>query len=95
MNTIKKDDKYNQLLSKIDKAYFKTKQNAIQAINFELISAYWNIGKYIIEYEQKGNIKAGYGDKLIIQLSRDLKLKHGKGFSKSNYETILCKISKN
>ena len=49
-----------------------------------MVKAYWNIGSYIVKYEQKGKIKADYGDKLILQLSQDLKLKYGKGFSKSN-----------
>ncbi len=75
---------YNKLLSKIGSTYIQAKENAITEVNIELVKAYWNIGSYIIEYEQKGKIKADYGDKLILQLSSDLKLKHGKGFSKSN-----------
>ena len=37
-----------------------------------------------VEYEQHGNEKAEYGSSLLTNLSRDLKLKFGKGFSKSN-----------
>lgn len=49
-----------------------------------MLNAYWEIGKYIIEYEQKGEIKAVYGSKLLLQMSKDLILRFGKGFSRSN-----------
>ncbi len=75
---------YNKLLSKIGNTFTQAKENATISINVELVKAYWNIGSYIVKYEQKGKIKADYGDKLILQLSQDLKLKYGKGFSKSN-----------
>ena len=42
------------------------------------------IGQHIVEFEQGGNTKAEYGDKLLERLSKDLSLKHGKGFSLSN-----------
>lgn len=62
----------------------KARDNAVKYVNAELVKAYWNIGNNIVEYEQKGYIKAEYGEKLILELSKDLKLKYGKGFSKSN-----------
>lgn len=49
-----------------------------------MVETYWNIGKYIIEFEQKGKIKAEYGKKLLLRLSKDLKLRLGKGYSRSN-----------
>ena len=49
-----------------------------------MVETYWNIGKYIIEFEQKGNIKAEYGKQLLVRLSKDLKLRLGKGYSRSN-----------
>ena len=38
----------------------------------------------IVEFEQGGNAKAKYGDKLLINLSKDLTRLKGKGFSRSN-----------
>ncbi len=49
-----------------------------------MVETYWNIGKYIVEFEQKGNIKAEYGKQLLVRLSKDLKLRLGKGYSRSN-----------
>lgn len=52
--------------------------------NTILVETYWKIGERIVEYEQKGGEKAEYGTKLLTRLSKDLRLRHGKGFSKSN-----------
>jgi len=37
-----------------------------------------------VEFEQGGKIRAEYGKALLSTLSRDLTLRHGKGFSRSN-----------
>jgi len=84
MNRIEKNSTYTKLIDNIGNEYLKARDNAVKYINAELVKAYWNIGNNIVEYEQKGNIKAEYGEKLILELSKDLKLKYGKGFSKSN-----------
>lgn len=44
----------------------------------------WNIGKYIVEFEQNGNARAEYGSQLIPLLSKDLTLRLGSGYSRSN-----------
>ncbi|WP_407833165.1 DUF1016 N-terminal domain-containing protein [Vibrio rotiferianus] len=58
----------------------------MSAINAGLVTTYWNIGQHIVEFEQNGKATAQYGKKLLNQLSKDLKLKHGKGFSVSNLQ---------
>jgi predicted nuclease of restriction endonuclease-like (RecB) superfamily len=78
------DKSYIELIEKIGFSIKKAKENAFRAINFELLRANWEIGKYIVEYEQNGNLKADYGSKLLQNISNDLKLKLGKGFGKSN-----------
>ena len=40
---------------------------------------------FIVGFEQGGNTKAKYGDKLLINLSKDLTRLKGKGFSRSNF----------
>lgn len=56
----------------------------MQAVNRELLATYWQIGQHIVEFEQAGQVRADYGKALITQLARDLSLRHGKGFSRSN-----------
>jgi len=48
------------------------------------LQTYWQIGQYIVEYEQKGKTRADYGEDLLESLSKDLSKMHGKGFSLSN-----------
>lgn len=53
-------------------------------INSGILQTYWQVGKHIVEFEQKGNIKAEYGKQLLINLSKELSLELGRGFSRSN-----------
>lgn len=75
---------YETLLEKIGDTYSQHKKSAVISINRELLHAYWQIGQYIVDFEQKGKLKAEYGKKLLLQLSKDLKVSHGKGFSRTN-----------
>ena len=75
---------YSGLVSQIAEIYKQGQQTATLAVNTALVETYWQIGKYIVEFEQKGQQKAAYGKALIDNLSKDLTLAFGKGFSRSN-----------
>ena len=75
---------YNQLIASINKLVQQGRQQAAIAVNYHIVFTYWEIGMYIVEYEQYGEIKSEYGTKLIDILSIDLSNKFGKGFSRSN-----------
>ena len=75
---------YQQLIDRIGNIYESAKSEIVSAVNIEMLQAYWKIGKDIIEFEQKGKLKADYGKQLLENLAKDLTLKHGKGFSRSN-----------
>ena len=77
-------NKYNQLPDNIGSTLQKARENAIKAINTELVKANWEIGRHIVEFEQQGKEKADYGSALLTNLAKDLKTKYGKGFSKRN-----------
>lgn len=55
--------------------------NAYSAINSEMITTYWNVGKRIVEEEQNGNHRAEYGKRIISSLSEALTLEFGNGYS--------------
>ncbi|MFA6197116.1 MAG: PDDEXK nuclease domain-containing protein [Sulfurimonas sp.] len=84
MNNITTNKEYKNLIGTIFQTYENGRSRAINAVNSELINTYWEIGKYIVEFEQNGIAKASYGKGLLEQLSRDLTLQYGKGFSRSN-----------
>ncbi len=75
---------YQSLINQISDAFVKGQTNAVAAVNTFLVETYWQIGKYIVEFEQDGKAKAEYGKVLLKNLSQDLSLTLGKGFSLSN-----------
>ena len=78
------ESEYNKLLSSIDEVWNTAKTNAAIAVNTQLLDANWQTGRYIVEFEQGGNIRAEYGKQLINRLAKDLTVKRGRGFSRSN-----------
>ncbi len=83
-NTLTVAGDYNLLIDNISTLWSKAKERAVTAVNTELLKANWLTGKYIVEFEQKGNARAEYGKNLINTLARDLTTLRGRGFSKSN-----------
>lgn len=75
---------YQHLLGKISQTYAIGQTRAAQAVNTQLTETYWQVGRHIVEFEQGGKDRAEYGKQLVTSLARDLTLRHGKGFSRSN-----------
>ncbi|OHD94859.1 MAG: hypothetical protein A2019_06560 [Sulfurimonas sp. GWF2_37_8] len=84
MKNITTNKEYQNLIGTISQTYENGRSRALNAVNTELVKTYYEIGKYIVEFEQGGDTKASYGKGLLEQLSRDLTLQYGKGFSRSN-----------
>ena len=78
------DSEYVRLVSLISGVWDKAREKAALAVNTELLDASWETGRYIVEYEQHGNVKAEYGKLLLTNLSKDLTRLRGKGYSRSN-----------
>jgi predicted nuclease of restriction endonuclease-like (RecB) superfamily len=75
---------YKNLVDQIGVLLQQGRQKAAQSVNTILVRTYWEIGRYIVEFEQNGNERAEYGTQLFERLSRDLVQAYGKGFSRSN-----------
>ncbi len=78
-------------LSAMDKVYSSVaviletaRADAYRAVNQVMVQAYWEIGRVIVEEEQKGKKRAGYGEALIMELAQRLTENYGKGFTKTN-----------
>lgn len=87
MELIPKTD-YQNLVSQIAETYQQGQQKAVLAVNTHLVETYWQIGQHIVEFEQGGEAKAQYGKGLLENLSKDLSLAYGKGFSLSNIKRM-------
>ena len=77
---------YRKLLSDIAHVYERARGHSICALNEIAVRAHWQIGKNIVEVEQRHGIRAEYGARLLERLSDDLTQKYGKGFSISNLQ---------
>lgn len=75
---------YDALICAIDSIWSNARNRVAQAVNTQLLDANWETGRHIVEFEQKGNIRAEYGKQLLLRLSHDLTMRRGKGFSRSN-----------
>lgn len=50
----------------------QSRQNVAVQVNQELISTYWKIGEIIVRYEQNEQIRAAYGERTLLALSKEL-----------------------
>lgn len=64
------------------------RQAAARSVNAVMTTSYWEIGRRIVEAEQKGQRRAGYGEQLIERLSADLSARFGRGFGVNNLENM-------
>lgn len=76
--------KYNELIERISGLVAQSRTELAKTINTKIVNTYYTIGKYIVEYEQKGRLRADYGSELMKKLSKELSAKLGKGFSQRN-----------
>ena len=83
MNELTIKSNYSTLVSQIGEILKEGRKKVASTVNNILVQTYWNIGKYIVEFEQKGNVKSEYGSELLDRLSADLTAAYGKGFSRS------------
>ena len=87
MNDIKTTDttkEYKVLVDKIAKRIEEGVAKAVTEVKRSQLATYWDNGRYIVEFEQKGNEHAEYGLNLLKSLASDLTLRMGKGYSRPN-----------
>ena len=80
--------KQTSILTDIRNLLQSARTNVLKQVNNIMVVTYFKIGKRIVEEEQRGNRKANYGEKLLLELSKKLTKEFGKGFSKRNLELI-------
>lgn len=61
-----------------------SRSTVYRAANSEMVNAYWNIGRTIVEEKQKGSNRADYRRLLVESISARLTSEFGKGFDKTN-----------
>lgn len=79
---------YNNPLGRVAEILHQARTKAVREINKAQVLAYWEIGREIVEFEQKGKAKAEYGEELIVKLAKDMTEKFGRGFSERNLRNM-------
>lgn len=80
--------KYNDMIGEIKEILQSARLNVARQVNTELLTAYWNIGRIIVEHEQNSQERAEYGQQTLKELSKVLTKEFGKGFSRSNLQNM-------
>lgn len=90
MMKMKKDEKEanplagGNLYSQIREVILQARNKAYRSVNFIMVEAYWNVGRLLVEEEQKGKERADYGEYLVQLLADRLTIEFGRGFTKTN-----------
>lgn len=73
-----------KMIEEIKSIILNSRQKVFYEVNNAMLLAYWNVGRVIVENEQKGKVKAEYGKQIIKEVSKELRKTLGSGFSISN-----------
>ncbi len=82
------DNTYQQFSEGICSLLEHAKKSTGRTVNAIITASYWEIGRRIVEFEQKGKKRAEYRSALLINLSEDLTNRFSKGFSVDNIELM-------
>ncbi|WP_434708700.1 DUF1016 family protein [Pseudomonas sp. R1-1] len=78
------DPKIDSLLGELGELIRQARQKVLRAVDTIQVQTCSQIGRHIVEFEQKGAQRAGYGQRLLALLAKDLTEQFGKGFDASN-----------
>ena len=80
--------KSNSIYNRIRQILESARASVARSVNTTQVAAYWLIGREIVEEEQKGHKRAGYGEALLQNLAQRLKADFGAGYSVHNLKFI-------
>lgn len=83
MNNIR-NDFFNDIYKLLEDA----RKNVKKAVNLAMVYSYFEVGRKIVEEEQKGENRAKYGHYVMKELSEYLTKNFGKGFSVTNLKQM-------
>jgi hypothetical protein len=78
----------NPMYNAIRDIVLAARRQVFRIANVALLETYWQIGKIIVEDEQKGESKARYGKAVLKNLAQQLTLEFGKGFDERNLNNM-------
>jgi predicted nuclease of restriction endonuclease-like (RecB) superfamily len=85
---INSDSSYRQFATGIAELLAEARRQAARSVNAILTATYWETGRRIVQFEQGGKVRAGYGEAVLVRLSEDLSRRFGRGFSVDHLELM-------
>ncbi len=82
------EQKPGNLYNKVSELLRQARSSVVRAVNKTMVLTYFEIGEMIVEEEQNGKGRAGYGQQLVDELSQRLSKEFGKGFSSTNVKQM-------
>jgi len=83
------DSTFLDLAKRLAQLHTTTQRAALQQVNYWLTARNWLVGYYVTEYEQAGQDRATYGQRLLAELARTLWARGVPGLSQTNLK--LCR----
>jgi uncharacterized protein DUF1016 len=80
------DPGYSALVKDLGGLLESARRAAVRTVNAIMTVTYWEIGRRIVEFEQRGEKRAEYGAELLETLATDLTRRFGRGFSRQNLQ---------
>ncbi|MBI4369222.1 MAG: DUF1016 domain-containing protein [Elusimicrobia bacterium] len=87
-NTSLKFQGYDRLVEGIKKLLVEARRQAARSVHAIATASYWEVGRRIVKFEQKGARRAAYGEELLARLSKDLTQRLGRGYGLSHIKTM-------
>jgi len=81
MSAITNPSTFHALIETMGRLIEEARGRTVRAINQEMVSLYWELGRHIVEFEQAGAERAVYGEGLLANLAERISEKFGRGFS--------------
>jgi hypothetical protein len=78
------DSAYSEFVTQLVGLLEQARRNSARSVNAIMTATYWEVGRRIVEHEQRGKKRAQYGEALLRRLAEDLSSRFGKGFSGRN-----------
>jgi predicted nuclease of restriction endonuclease-like (RecB) superfamily len=71
---------YDSVLIGVVELLDMARRASARVVNTLMTATYWEIGRRIVEHEQAGQKRAGYGEEVVGKFSKDLTHRFGRGF---------------
>ena len=81
------EERYQSIFDDVARLICSARQSAVRSVN-AVMTTYWLVGRYLVEFEQEGENRANYGTEIVERLAADLTKQFGRGLSRQNIRKV-------